>query len=328
MSSYAIHPTPLTTLPPPDRHMRTWIIGSGGLLGSALARHAEDVFPGSPIPWHAPQEAVAVLRKDLARFTAEHSHEWTIIWAAGAATTASDDQQMDDELDTFQEFVQALSDVLPPGRGSFLLASSAGGVFAGSSTPPFDAHSPPVPLGLYGELKLAQEQRASELLGPKIPVVLARFANLYGIGQRLDKTQGLISTLVKAAFTRETVNIFVPFDTLRDYIFADDAARLALHWAHVAADQEQSGAVVRVIASGEPNSIGSVIAVVSDVTRIRIPVASGTHASAIVQARDLRLQPDQDDYTLKMQRTSLPVGVKTIALDLLNRLQQGGALRD
>ena len=300
--------------------MQTWIIGAGGLLGSALKRHASSPFMGSTIPWHDADATSAVLKQDLARFNKDSQDVWSIIWAAGSATTASNPADAECELRIFRTFVERLREHLPPGNGSLFLASSAGGVYAGAQDPPFSSQSKPHPVGAYGELKLAQEQVARELLRNELPVVIGRFANLYGIGQRLDKTQGLISTLVRAAFTRETVNIFVPIDTLRDYVFTDDAAQVALHWAEQAAMRGESN--VRVIASGEAHSIGSIIGIVGDVTRLRIPIALGSHPSSALQAPDLRLVPDEDIATNAMQRTPLPVGIKHVTLDLMTRIQQ------
>ena len=300
--------------------MQTWIIGAGGLLGSALQRHATSCYVGSGIPWHDADATSAVLEKDLARFRNSAPEVWSIIWAAGSATTASDPEDAGRELQVFRAFIERLREHLPPGNGSLFLASSAGGVYAGAQDPPFSSQSKPRPVGAYGGLKLAQEQVARELLRDEVPVVIGRFANLYGVGQRLDKTQGLISTLVRAAFTRETVNIFVPIDTLRDYMFTDDAAEVALHWAKQAAMRRESN--VRVIASGDAHSIGSIIGIVGDVTRLRIPIALGTHPSSALQAPDLRLVPDEDTATNAMQRTPLPVGIKHVTLDLMTRLQQ------
>ena len=305
--------------------MQTWIIGAGGLLGSALQRHATSCYVGSRIPWHDADATSAVLEQDLARFRNSAPDVWSIIWAAGSATTASDQADAERELHIFRTFVERLREHLPPGNGSLFLASSAGGVYAGAQDPPFSSKSKPHPVGAYGELKLTQEQVARELLSDEVPVVIGRFANLYGVGQRLDKTQGLISTLVRAAFTRETVNIFVPIDTLRDYIFTDDAAHVALHWAEQAAMRGESN--VRVIASGEAHSIGSIIAIVGDVTRLRIPIALGSHPSSSLQAHDLRLIPDEDSRTRQLPRTSLPVGTKQVTIDLMTRIQQPSAVR-
>jgi nucleoside-diphosphate-sugar epimerase len=108
-------------------------------------------------------------------------------------------------------------------------------------------------------------------------------------------------------------------DTLRDYIYVDDAAMSALHWM----DAQQEEVVIRVIASGEITSLARMIALMQDIARTRIPLAYGFHASAIAQAKDIRLSPDTDFVTATMRRTPLPVGVKEVYQDILNRHQQG-----
>ena len=55
--------------------------------------------------------------------------------------------------------------------------------------------------------------------------MIGRFSNLYGPGQNLGKLQGLISRLALSAVTRQPINIFVPLDTIRDYVYVDDAAQ-------------------------------------------------------------------------------------------------------
>jgi UDP-glucose 4-epimerase len=119
--------------------------------------------------------------------------------------------------------------------------------------------------------------------------------------------------------------MFVPLDTLRDYIFADDAAQSVLHWLSVIEPHEYR---VRVIASGEPTSLGHLIGLMQDIARARLPVAYGIHASAAAQSRDLRLVPDQDDAIRALARVSLPAGMKSVYLDILNRHQQGVGSRN
>ncbi len=296
--------------------MHTWIIGSGGLFGSALARASEDLFIGPPIPWLDSQHALQVLRQTLSDFTSQSGDRWCIAWAAGQATTSSGQEQANQELDLFTKFIQQLNMHKPNGQGVFLLTSSAGGVYAGSSPAPFSSSSIPHPLGIYGQLKLAQEQ-ASEGLLASLPVATLRVSNLYGPGQDLGKLQGLISRLALAAITRKPITVFVPLDTMREYIFTDDAAKRALHWASRALETQES--TTRVVSSGQPETIGHIIALMNDITRVRIPIASGVHDSASAQARDLRLIPDADDAVQEMSLTPLPAGMKQVFLDIRRR---------
>jgi len=296
--------------------MLTWVIGAGGLFGSALVRASEHCFTGPAIPWSDPTAALTALTRTLDDFSDKAEDNWCIAWAAGRVTTASPQADADQELEFFTEFIQHLRDNPPPGRGVFLLTSSAGGIYAGSTPAPLTSDSSVAPLGTYGNLKRAQEVIAGEL-APEIPVVTARVSNLYGPGQDLRKLQGVISRLALAAVTREPITMFVPLDTMRDYLYADDAAIRALHWAQQT--QACGASSIRVVASGQPVTLGHVIALMNDITRVRIPIASGVHDSARAQARDLRLTPDTDAFTQRLELTSLPAGMKRVFLDIRQR---------
>lgn len=195
------------------------------------------------------------------------------------------------------------------------MTSSAGGVYAGSAQPPFDVDTPAVPLSPYGELKVAQEALALELLSSTCPVVIGRISNLYGPGQNLAKLQGLISRLALSAVTQQPINIFVPLDTIRDYIYVDDAARAILDAIALAAAEDRHRRLV--IASGQPTTVGQVIRTMNLVAKRRVPVALGSHPSAYAQSLDLRLNP-----TVPLEATTpLPAGMKAVFLDILTRVQ-------
>jgi UDP-glucose 4-epimerase len=293
--------------------MHTWVIGSGGLLGGALIQEFPEAFRGSPINWADASQSVRDLSENLSAFRAlvsANPQPWLIVWAAGQATVSSDKETCLRELRVFTEFIGMLNEQLPEGPGTFFLTSSAGGVYAGSKQAPFSASSPVAPLSEYGSLKLQQETAATKLAG--VRVMIGRVSNLYGPGQDLNKLQGLVSRLVKAGLDKETINIFVPLDTIRDFIFVQDAA------ATIAQVAQDSGSPnLLVIASGEPKSLGTVIAQVQDVLRIKIPIAYGVHDSGSGQASDLRMTPT----VLSPRSTPFPVGVKSVISDLLDRLQ-------
>lgn len=303
--------------------MITWTIGAGGLLGGAIQRQAQSPFPGSPVPWLDADEAAAALRADLDRFReAAADGPWAIVWAAGAATVSSSREQTEPERGVLRRFLTDLRDEPPAALGIVFLTSSAGGVYAGAANPPFNTHTPPVPMSAYGELKLQQEADATELLTGICPLVVGRFSNLYGPGQNLGKLQGLISRLALSAATQQPINIFVSLDTLRDYIYVDDAAAIALAWIRRGLDDQQPDAQLRLIASGEPVTVSQLIRTTNLVTKRRIPVALGSHPSAASQVLDLRLTPTEMDGQAPALRTLLPVGIKRVFLDILERVQR------
>lgn len=308
--------------------MIVWVVGAGGLLGSAVVRAAgnrgDTALVSSNIPWSDSSGTVQAIRADarqlLELVRSDPAQRWGIVWAAGHATTASDQQQLDSELAAFRSCLEAINAELGDVRGGvFALASSAGGVYAGSDNPPFSSESEPRPLGGYGRLKLQQETAARELLDPTMNVLVARIANLYGPGQDLGKLQGLISRLALTSVTKEPLTMFVPLDTLRDYITADDAAARLLYWMSV----DDAPLTIRVIASGRATSLGYLINLMKDITRTATPVAYGMHASAAHQSHDLRLSPDKDAHIRSLAETSLPTGMKGVYLDIVRRCANG-----
>lgn len=300
--------------------MITWIIGQGGLLGSALARYATQLHEPGSVPWQHPEEAAATLHAQARGLeAATQGSAWRVIWAAGAATTSTARSEAEAELIPLEGLLSGLRSALPSGPGAMFLASSAGGVYAGSTQPPFTHDTPTIPLSPYGELKLAQERLTTEILGSLVPVTLGRISNLYGPGQNLDKLQGVISRLARASITRQPINIFVPLGTIRDYIYADDAAEAILD---VTRDSVMNGTVgeprTEIIATGRGTTIGQLIRTMSEITKRRVPVALGSHPSSAAQAVDLRVTP-----TTELRHvTTLPEGVRAVHDDLLMRLQR------
>lgn len=311
--------------------MIVWVIGAGGLFGSAVVRAAQTrgwtLFPGSAVPWSNTHESIGVIAADAQRLArgVQPGQRWAIVWAAGHATTTSTQEEADTELSLFTQCVATIRDQLGShSGGTFLLASSAGGVYAGSTNPPFDSRTPPHPTGVYGHLKHRQEVESETYLADKMNVIIARIANLYGPGQDLSKLQGLISRLALTAITKQTLTMFVPLDTLRDYIHADDAAEMALQWISLATAPCQ----IRVIATGNSTSLGYIIDQMKDIARTQLPVAYGMHPSATVQAHDLRLIPDEADQFTRVPATPLPAGMKKVFDDVLFRHQTATALAE
>lgn len=299
----------------------TWTIGAGGLIGSAVVRGAEHPFMGRAIPWAEPDAALAALRESLQTFTRECQATvapWAVVWAAGAATVSASEADAAREAELFRSFAHELADSKLSSDGVIVLVSSAGGIHAGSTTPPFDETTPPAPISPYGRARLAQEKSAAAVLGQQWPVVLARVSNVYGPGQDLSKLQGLISRLALCSLTREPLNLFVPLSTVRDYIYVDDVAALIHAWiAHEAGTH--AGARVRILASGQGTSIGQLVRTAQDVGHRRVPIAMGTHPSAASQAPDLRFTPSRPGTADGYTSTSIPVGMKRVFDDLLRR---------
>ena len=317
----------------PSGHVTTdgpkaWIIGRGGLLGRALARRFPQHWSAPAVPWSDPAAATVALREQAGQFRRWVGDDpWSVLWAAGAGVVNSDASALSSERASLLAVVESLADwpqATNDAAGVFFLASSAGGLYAGSDPAPFDASSTPVPRSPYGELKLHQESDARRVLAGRIELIIGRIANLYGPDQNPSKAQGLVTRLCQAAAHRSPINLYVPLNTLRDYVYADDAAaviaervRNRLNTDRVRparGDQE-----VIVVASGQSTSVGQMIGVVQGVTHRRVPLATGSSLSTRINAQrqviDLRLTPT---YPL-IERTPLATGVRRVFDALVTR---------
>jgi UDP-glucose 4-epimerase len=236
--------------------------------------------------------------------------------------TATSRQHLDLELASFLRLLEGLSGGTGDQRGALFVASSAGGVYAGSHGAPFTEASPVRPLAPYGEVKLLLEQAArgwGEAQG--VPVLLGRIANLYGPGQRLGKQQGLVSMLCRAHLLREPISLYVPLDTVRDYLYAPDCGRLVAD--SMTRLRSEGGVTVKVIASQQAVTVGALVGELRRLFKSSPPIVYGASAASHFQARDLRLSSrvwaDLDRRAL----TPLPVGIKATVLGLGRSLAAG-----
>jgi UDP-glucose 4-epimerase len=319
----------------------TWVLGAGGLLGSHVAgslRHQGRPVLTSTVPWREPDLARAALRRGMEELR-EYAGDgaWNVAWCAGAGVIATPESELVAEAELFGAFLDDLGQFGPPGpSGAVFLASSAGGLYAGSPVrAPFTERSAVRPLVAYGRAKVAMEGRLTEFAGQSgAHAFIARIANLYGPGQDLSKQQGLVSQLCLTQITGRPLTVYVPLDTMRDYVFAADvgdlvAAGLAGLRDH-AAGQERHGSrvVTKIVASGHCTTIGALISESGRLFKRRARVVVKAPVEGTGQVTDLRLRsvvwPELDAHLT----CSLTVGMAKTAADVAQRTRlpraQGG----
>ena len=303
--------------PPP---IETLVIGAGGLLGAALTRvDSPQVIPVpcQGIAWNS-GAALGQLTNAVTDFRlARPDRSAAVIWCAGAGVIGTGPEQLAAETEAFATML----DALPSGDVLVFLASSAGGVYGGQRASPITEASPTVPLADYGRNKLVQERLLTDwahATGGR--GVIGRIANLYGPGQVLAKPQGLISQTCFATLTRQPISIYVPLDTIRDYLYVDDAAALVNSCVERCSELPAGTVITKILASGRSVTIGSVLAEVHRVLRRRPSVVMAASPKRHLQGAAMQFHSTVWTDLDRSTRTTLPDGVHRTSQALIARL--------
>lgn len=296
----------------------SWVIGSSGLLGSALVRQLRsagvEVFTHAEgFQWRSPGQLRHQFEQAMRDFgaRARSSERWEIYWAAGIGTMLSTADDMEREAEIISRFLHTLGGnrdlTIVPGVLAF--ASSAGAIYAGSTDYVVSEGSAPAPTTRYACAKLEQERMFAHVAGAlgHCAILNARLSTLYGPGQAYGKRQGLIAHIARCVITNDPIHIYVPFDTIRDYITADDAAQSVtggvwqLHGSR--------GAALRIVASERPTTIAQILAAFKKLARRppRIVTSASPVAASYsrrIQFRSIHSSPDE-----RSRRRNLMVGI-------------------
>jgi UDP-glucose 4-epimerase len=321
----------------------SWVVGRGGLLGSHLEASleatgaAEAWRPTAPVCWADPEQAAEDVLREAALLLSQAAVEgrpWRILWCAGAGVVATPAEAVAQETSLVRRVAAGLQhrlaeDSALAAAGALFFASSAGGVYAASpAEPPFDESSPVRALSPYGLEKLMQEEVVTELArAVGIDLLVGRLSNLYGPGQNLAKPQGLVSHVGMAALLRRPVSIYVPLDTIRDYLFAPDAGRMV---AEVLAHRDGARAAgagnevsTKIFASEVTTTVAAVLGAWRQVLRRPLRVAL---AGSPVRDRQPRVLSFQSSVGPDVRRcpTPLTIGIEAVQRDQLAQLIAGG----
>jgi UDP-glucose 4-epimerase len=272
-----------------------WVLGSGGLLGSALCRALRRngtklFFAAERFRWASASQFAPQLEAAVQAFAAGvgATDRWEIYWAAGVGTMGSSDRDLALEtrfLTLLLRLVESESR-LAAKPGAVAFASSAGAIHAGSPYKIITENTPPAPTTAYGREKLRQEDLVRSVADAdrRRAVLLARFSTLYGPGQSFGKQQGLLAHIARCILRSRPIQIYVPLDTIRDYIAADDAATAMI--AALRATGEGPRVLTKIIASEQPTTIAEIISIFRRIAR-RAPrvITSASNLTGIYSRR-------------------------------------------
>jgi len=315
-----------------------WVIGGGGLVGTALrgALKRTGVLPWVPdlrVPWGDPEQAQSVLLRSLRAFSthvvSQQSGRWEIYWAAGVGTMHSREADLQAESSLLRLVCEAIvaDDTLRSVPGGVALASSAGAIYGASRVDCIDETTVPAPGNAYGRAKLGQEQVVAEGLRslPHLGVLLARMSTVYGVGQSSAKAQGLLSHIARCVARNAPVHVYVPLDTIRDYISAEDAAlETVLQLRRLPAGEP---AAARVVASERPTTIAEIVGHFKRMAWRPPRLITCTTSAAAAYTRRIQFRSRYPHALAAPARTTLPVGIAGLLAHAQASLATGGAVQ-
>jgi UDP-glucose 4-epimerase len=315
----------------------TWVIGASGLLGrhtAAIAQQRQHRLQRTPVPWAGGvHDALEALECGIRRMLFDAGEDqWNVVWVAGAGVVGTSPEALEQEREVYIRFLEKLTRVaLRTGepRGSLFYASSAGGVYAGSSGPPFTESTPVHALAAYGREKLAMEEATHEFTeSAGTPAMIGRISNLYGPGQNLAKAQGIISQLAKGYLLRTPISLYVSLDTRRDYLYAGDCARMVVRAIEeMPRTGVSSKPTVKILSSGRSTTIAELLGIFQRMFKRRAPLVLGDSPNRMFQVRDLRVRSRVWTELDCLASTPLSVGISGTIADLSSQMRSGELCR-
>jgi UDP-glucose 4-epimerase len=291
------------------------VIGRHGLLGGSLelelAKTHSIWTPETRTNWQDQSSAVASLRQDCDKFFQSiNNANWSIAWCAGRSIVGSSNSEIDRESELIQTLFDAIKICKPAGVvGKVFFASSAGGIYAGAPNEIIDEDSQPKPIAAYGFGKLAHEEifkKNSKQL--QINCLIGRITNLYGPGQDMTKNQGLVSQLCRSNLTKKPLNIFVPLQTTRNYLYVDDASAMIAEFM-----QHDDNLCIKIFASPQSITVATLIRTSYEVFKRRPLISLGVDERTSMQPKGLQFKSKVKTEIDQRQFNSLSSGLaKTI----------------
>ncbi|MFN6106726.1 MAG: NAD-dependent epimerase/dehydratase family protein [Planctomycetaceae bacterium] len=299
----------------------TWVLGARGLLGRALKGHLRQTSsamfqPACRFAW----DDERLLREQLAHsvtafaLQVREAGSWELYWAAGVAGMGTPAAAVAAESRAFEWLVDRLEadPILGQVPGRFLLASSAGGIYAGSREAVVDEATPEAPTTPYAQGKLDQENRLrqSRLAAAGCRVLLARISTMYGPFLPGDTRQGLISTMARCVVRNRPVPIFVPLDTARDYIDTDDAARIGI--ATLQSLPQGAEPTVKIVAAESLTTVAELLATFHRVAHRRLLFTTSVGSLSGLYTMRFRFRSRVCPGAVRFAKTTLLQGVARV----------------
>ena len=297
-----------------------WIIGKGGLLGNNLLKqvllYQYEIFNGSDsFTWANEELLKKQFQLSVAQFfKVANGRKWIIYWAAGSGRMNSTETSMDVEikiLSYFVNYLQCESDRILK-NGVFVFSSSEGAIYGGSKDYPISERSSTACVNAYGRGKLKQESIITSLArdGKGATVLIYRLSTLYGVKQENHVEHGLLSTLSRSIYRKQLIHIYVPLDTMRDFISADDAAKIIIK--DVACVELSSIIQIKIIASETSTSIARILTIFKAISNCKPLIVTSANFWGHAYQNNLVYKSDYPSLKREVKTKSLEIGIAEI----------------
>ena len=305
------------------------VIGQGGLVGKSVGTELRNLLAVFDCPrrinWNSQTSALTDLENVILDFFREvDGGSWAIFWCAGKGSFNSTAVQMSNELELFTRLLDKVASQ-ENRNGRVVFVSSAGGIYGSKCDGLIDGSTPTAPNSDYGMSKLQQEETL-RLFSTRtlIKSVICRLSTVYGSGQDMHKSQGLITHLCLSSMLRRHANIFVSLSTSRNYVFNQDAGRLIIE-AGLQSDAQFVGQDVSVhrISAPQSHSIAEVVNAVEIVYKRKIMAANRIDYRSVNYAPRFDISCSVVNTEMDNVYTPLLIGIHDVKQDLLMQLQAG-----
>lgn len=306
-----------------------WVIGKGGLLGSALYRELSQLpdplfDPQMHIQWQDKALASEQLKNAVSTFVSQVQRgPWRIYWAAGVGTMHSTAQELQDETEILEALVTELTNQseLDLKAGTLVFSSSAGAIYAGMHEETITELTQPTPINAYGHAKLQQEAIVNTLSQMGTTVISCRITTLYGFKQKNGKQQGLLAEMVRRAIANEVIHIYVPLETMRDYISADVAAQEMIQ--SVSHLEKTPSIYVKIIASGISTSIAQIISILKRISKRNLRIVTQTDVKSTQYQRVVQFKSETNKTKPTPKQSNMIEGISNLLASIKQDISRG-----
>jgi len=250
------------------------VFGKNGLIGKSivdsLKRSHQSVFSNPKIDWGNKELVAEQIRDSVAGFfDGTNDENWVIFWFAGKGGFSVPQEQFDFDEGSFRCLLETVEEHLKH-PGLVVLSSSAGALYSSNSDLIFDETSLIDPTSSYGMMKVRQEAALSAFsTRTGCPSLVTRISTVYGPGSDFRNGYGLINHLCLADITRTPLEVFVPLETSRNYIYSADAGEMVVRFALSYPNGENKMQIRNVVAPSSA-SIAEIVSTCSKIFKRKV----------------------------------------------------------